>query len=66
MAKVGPAVVVSEEDRRLYRHITLPNGLVALLVHDPAMGSSRREVSGFSTEFHNAPRSLRTALLPRA
>eukprot|EP00850_Spirogloea_muscicola_P015894 SM000125S26099 [mRNA] locus=s125:384142:392192:+ [translate_table: standard] len=32
----GDAVVVkSEEDRRLYRVVELPNGLAAVLVHDP-------------------------------
>lgn len=35
-------VLQSPEDRRLYRHITLPNGLVALLISDPDMGAVAR------------------------
>lgn len=36
-ARQGVVVVQSPEDKRLYRHITLPNGLVALLISDPEM-----------------------------
>lgn len=36
-AKAPVVVVQSPEDKRLYRHITLPNGLVALLISDPEM-----------------------------
>ena len=34
---VGPPLVTSPEDKREYRRVVLPNGLVALLVHDPDM-----------------------------
>jgi hypothetical protein len=36
-AVVGPELVTSPEDKRSYRRITLANGLVAVLIHDPHM-----------------------------
>ena len=35
---VCPELIVSPEDKRSYRMITLDNGLVGLLVHDPEIG----------------------------
>lgn len=33
--EIGPTVISSPADHRVYRAITLPNGLRALLIHDP-------------------------------
>eukprot|EP00958_Prasinococcus_capsulatus_P015793 scaffold1697_cov363-Prasinococcus_capsulatus_cf.AAC.1 len=35
-----PALVKSQEDKKEYRHITLSNGLVAMLVYDPEITSN--------------------------
>lgn len=41
-------VVKSPNDRRLYRYIVLPNGLCALLVHDPEICSDDDGAAGDS------------------
>src|SRR5690349_12127695 len=39
-------VIKSAEDTRLYRAVTLPNGLVALLIHDPTTDKARLRAYG--------------------
>jgi hypothetical protein len=38
-------LLTSPEEKRSYRRVQLPNGLVALLVHDPFMAAHERAVS---------------------
>ena len=38
-------MLTSPEDKRLYRRVELPNGLVAILVHDPFMAARGLAVS---------------------
>ena len=38
-------LLTSPEDKRLYRRLELPNGLVAILVHDPHMAAHGPAVS---------------------
>lgn len=40
MVVEGPQVIKAASDQRLYEVFKLPNGLSALLIHDPAMASS--------------------------
>nr|XP_043635992.1 nardilysin-like [Erigeron canadensis] len=52
-------VIKSPNDKRLYRYIQLPNGLSALLVHDPDIYADRTHGNGFddvagTEEKHNA------------
>lgn len=39
----GPPVVKAPSDKRLYEVLKLPNGLSALLIHDPAMSGLQPE-----------------------
>lgn len=39
----GPPVVKAASDKRLYEVLKLPNGLSALLIHDPAMSGLQPE-----------------------
>lgn len=45
-ATEGVQVIQSAEDKREYRYVTLPNGMAALLIHDPKMlsGAQRKPV----------------------
>lgn len=42
----GPPVVKAASDKRLYEVLKLPNGLAALLIHDPAMSGLQPEEDG--------------------
>ena len=46
---LGPEVHTSPEDKRLYRRVTLGNGLVALLIHDPHMVSQTAQDSAMES-----------------
>lgn len=50
----GPPVVKAASDKRLYEVLKLPNGLSALLIHDPAMSGLQPEGDGDGACGHGA------------
>lgn len=49
----GPPVVKAPSDKRLYEVLKLPNGLSALLIHDPAMSGLQPEEDACDHDHHH-------------